>query len=66
MVTISGGNISSERGSSVTFKVKCDKCGYSDSSEATISVSKGVTEVATRKCSFCGHNQVIKMKRVSE
>jgi len=66
MVTISGGIISKEMGSSVTFKIKCDKCGYSDSSEYTITVSKGVTEVSARKCSFCGNNQVVKMKRIPE
>ena len=62
MIIISGGEISKERGSSVTYKVKCEKCGEVDQSESTVTVTKGVTEMTTKKCTRCGNNQVIKMK----
>lgn len=62
MIKISGGEISSENGSSVTFKLKCEKCGYVEQSESTITVSVGITEITTKKCAKCGNNQVIKMK----
>lgn len=62
MITIAGGEVLSHRGTTVTFKLKCDKCGNIDESESSITVMKGVTEVTTKKCSFCGNNQIIKMK----
>ncbi len=62
MVTISGGEISKQKNSSITFRLKCDKCGLVDLSESTITVTKGVTEVTTKKCPNCGNNQTIKMK----
>ncbi len=62
MVTIAGGEVLSHRGTTVTFKLKCDKCGVIDESESSITVMKGVTEVTTKKCPKCGSNQVVKMK----
>lgn len=62
MITITGGVISKERNSSITYKLKCDKCGNTPDSEYSITVTKGITEISTKKCSFCGNNQVIKMK----
>ena len=66
MITISGGVILKQRGSSITYKIKCDKCGNAESSENTVTVSKGVTEISTKKCSNCGNNQIIKMKLLVE
>jgi len=66
MITISGGVISKQSGSSITYKLKCDKCGNAESSETTVTVTKGVTEISTKKCSNCGNNQIIKMKHTVE
>jgi len=65
-IIITGGVVSKQRGSSVTYKLKCDKCGITESAESTVTVSKGVTEVSTKKCSNCGNNQIIKIKRAAE
>ena len=62
MLTISGGIILKQDGSSVTYKLKCDKCGNAESSESTVSLTKGVTEISTKKCSNCDNHQIIKMK----
>jgi len=62
MVTISGGVISKLKGTSITFKPKCEKCGNDEHAESTITLTKGVTEVSTKKCPICGYNQVVKMK----
>ena len=62
MVTISGGVVSKENNTSVTFRLKCDKCGHMDESESTITVTLGLTEVTTKNCPSCGHRQIIKMK----
>lgn len=62
MITIVGGEVLSHRGTTVTFKLKCDKCGNIDESESSITVMNGVTEVTTKKCPYCGNNQIIKMK----
>ncbi|NOU18985.1 MAG: hypothetical protein HOO91_15625 [Bacteroidales bacterium] len=66
MITISGGVILKQIGSSITYKLKCDKCGNAESSENTITIMKGVTEISTKKCSSCGNNQIIKMKHAAE
>ena len=62
MVTITGGVISKHKGSSITFIPKCEKCGNAEHAESTVTLTVGVTEVSTRKCSICGNNQIIKMK----
>ncbi|HCT29574.1 MAG TPA: hypothetical protein DIW31_02310 [Bacteroidales bacterium] len=62
MITIVGGEISNQKGTTVTYRLKCESCGYIDSSETTITIMKGVTEVTTRKCPHCGKSQIIKMK----
>lgn len=62
MVAITGGVISKQSGSSVTFKLKCEKCGNDGSAESTLTLMKGVTEITTKKCSSCGNNQTIKIK----
>ena len=62
LITISGGVISKQIGSSITYKLLCEKCGIAESSEKTITITKGVTEVLSKKCSNCGNNQIIKMK----
>ncbi|RPH31148.1 MAG: hypothetical protein EHM93_14680 [Bacteroidales bacterium] len=62
MITISGGVISKESGTSVSYKLKCEKCGQINDSESTVTMTKGVTEISTKKCSFCGNVQMIKMK----
>lgn len=66
MITISGGVISRSKNTSVTFKLKCDKCGNISDTEVSTTVMLNVTEVITRKCDFCGHNQIIKMKLLPE
>jgi len=65
-IIITGGVVSKQSGSSVTYKLKCDKCGNTGSAESTVTVSKGVTEVSSKKCSNCGNNQIIKIKRTAE
>ncbi len=62
MVTISGGVVSKQNNTSVTFRLKCDKCGHMEESESTVTVTLGLTEVTTKKCPNCEHRQVIKMK----
>lgn len=66
MVTITGGVISKQNGSSVTFKSKCDKCDNVEPSETTITLTKGVTEVSTFRCSNCGRYQTTKIKDIAE
>lgn len=61
-ITIAGGEVSSQKGTTVTYKLKCDGCGYLDNSEASITMMRGVTEVTSKKCPNCGKIQVIKMK----
>ena len=63
MLTISGGVITKQSGSSVTYKLKCEKCGNAEPSESTVTLTKGVTEISTKKCSNCGNSQTIKMKQ---
>jgi len=66
MITITGGVISKQVGSTVTYKAKCEKCGNVEPEESIVNVSKGVTEIYSKKCSACGNNQTIKMKHISE
>jgi len=63
-IAISGGVISKQNGSSITYRLKCEKCGFTEHNENTVTVTKGVTEVSTKKCSNCGNNQVIKLKHL--
>ena len=63
-IAIAGGVISKQNGSSITYKLKCEKCGFIEHNENTVTVTKGVTEVSTKKCSSCGNNQVIKLKHI--
>jgi hypothetical protein len=62
MVAITGGVVLRQKGSSVTFRPKCEKCGNAENIESTLTLMKGVTEIATHKCSCCGSNLVTKMK----
>jgi len=62
MVIISGGEISKQKDSSVTYRLKCEKCGHVDLLETTVTITRGVTEVTTKKCPSCGNFQTIKMK----
>jgi len=66
MITISGGEVLKQNGSSITYKLKCSRCGNIESSEATITIMKGVTEVTAKRCSNCGNNQIVKMKFSNE
>jgi hypothetical protein len=66
LITISGGVISKQNGSSISYKLKCDKCGNFESTESTVTLTKGVTEISTKKCPICGNNQIIKMKHTAE
>lgn len=66
MITIRGGVISHQNGTTVSYKAKCDKCGTVDSDESIINVTRGVTEVYSKRCSACGNNQTIMMKHVVE
>ena len=47
-IAITGGVISKQKGSSVTYKFKCEKCGFTEHNENTVTVTKGVTEVSTK------------------
>jgi predicted nucleic-acid-binding Zn-ribbon protein len=62
MVTISGGIISTQSSSSVSFKLKCELCGEVEFSETRISITRGITDIFLRKCPKCGTNQTIKIK----
>jgi len=62
MIVIQGGLISKEEGNTISYKVKCDKCGSVEPSESSVNITKGVTEVYNERCSACGNNQTIKMK----
>ncbi len=62
MVTISGGVISKQNNTSITYRLKCEKCGHEDESESTVTVTVGLTEVTSKKCPNCGNRQIIKMK----
>ncbi|NVO10949.1 MAG: hypothetical protein HXX16_13370 [Bacteroidales bacterium] len=62
MITISGGVISKQIDTSVTYKFKCEKCGIVDDKESSVNVTLGVTEIATKKCSNCGNIQIVKLK----
>jgi len=66
MVTITGGIILKQKGSSITFKPKCEKCGNALSNESTVTLTRGVTEVSTVKCSYCNNNQIVKMKLLDD
>lgn len=66
MITITGGVISKQNGSTVTYQFKCSKCDHIDSSQTTITLTKGVTEVSTHKCPNCSITQIIKMKIVDD
>ena len=66
MIVIQGGVISKQEGTTVTYKVKCDKCGNLELDESIVNVTKGVTEICSKKCSVCGNNQTVKMKHVVE
>ena len=62
IVAITGGVITKQNGSTITFKLKCERCGNAEFSESRVSLTKGVTEVTTRICTSCGNIQMIKMK----
>jgi hypothetical protein len=66
MITITGGVISTQSGSSVTYKSKCDKCNNVENHEITVSITKGVTEISTFRCSNCGNHQITKIKDVAD
>ncbi len=65
MTTISGGIIIKERGTSVTYQVKCDRCENIEPSEYNVTLTKGVTEISTMRCSKCGNNQITKIKHTT-
>ena len=66
MITISGGVISKQSGSSVTYKLKCVNCNNVELNETTVSITKGVTEITTFRCSNCGNNQITKIKYAAD
>lgn len=66
MIVIQGGLISKQEGNTISYKVKYDKCGNVEPDESIVNVTRGVTEIYSKKCSACGNNQSIKMKHVVE
>lgn len=66
MVTIIGGVLSKQSGYTITYKLKCEKCGNIEHPKTTVNLTKGVTEISTKKCSNCGNNQMIKMKHIDD
>ncbi len=62
MVTISGGEISEEKGSTISFNLKCELCGELQYSKTRISLTNGLTDIFIRKCPSCNNNQIIKIK----
>ena len=66
MLTITGGFIVKEQGSSITYKFKCDNCNYVDPNDITLTLTKGVTEISVRRCPCCGKSQLTKIKPVAD
>jgi hypothetical protein len=66
MITISGGVISRQAGSTITYKAKCDSCQNVEPNETTVTITKGVTEISTFRCSNCGKYQITKIKHANE
>ncbi len=66
MITISGGVILKQSELNITYELNCDRCGNAESFETKANITRGVTEVTTKKCSKCGNNQIIKMKHMIE
>ncbi|MGE0079261.1 MAG: hypothetical protein AB7S48_15485 [Bacteroidales bacterium] len=62
VVAIQGGDSVEYNHPSITYVVKCAKCGNVDSEKRTISLTRGVIEVATVTCAKCGHSQMIKIR----
>lgn len=62
VVIISGSDIVSHPHQSITYRVKCPKCGNVEESSHSVTLARGVTEVATSRCSGCGHCQMVKIK----
>ncbi len=44
IITIAGGEVSNHKGTTVTYKLKCEGCGFIDSSETTVTMMRGVTK----------------------
>ena len=42
--------------------MKCEKCGNVESKKHTLSLTQGVTEVASVQCATCGHVQMVKIR----
>jgi len=66
MITISGGVISKQTGSSVTYNPQCDSCKSVEPYETTVTITRGVTEISTFICSNCGNHQITKIKDVTD
>jgi hypothetical protein len=63
MATITGGVFTKQSSSSLTYKMKCDKCGTVEQSENQIGmVYTGATTSYTRSCSKCSNKQKIIIK----
>jgi transcription elongation factor Elf1 len=66
MITITGGVISRQNGSSVTYKPQCENCNNVEPVETTVTITRGVTEISTFNCSNCGTHQITRIKDVPE
>lgn len=66
LIIITGGETVEYSHSSISYKVKCVKCGNVEPRKYSYSLSKGITEVSTIKCTACGHSQVVKIRYLIE
>ena len=62
VVTITGSDVVLYSHQSITYRVKCPKCGNIEPTSHSVTLARGVTEVATSRCSACGHCQMVKIK----
>lgn len=62
VVTIQGGSLLEHPFHSITYRVRCEKCGTVESKKHTLSLTQGVTEVASVQCATCGHVQMVKIR----
>ncbi|BDX36769.1 hypothetical protein CYCD_01240 [Tenuifilaceae bacterium CYCD] len=62
VVTIQGGSLLEHPFHSITYRVRCEKCGDVESEKHTLSLTQGVTEVASVQCATCGHVQMVKIR----
>ncbi len=61
-VVLEGGSCVECSSPTITYVVKCQKCGYVETHRHTVSLTRGVTEVVTVQCDKCNHKQMVKIR----